>query len=628
MTTNPLDVSCPNCSALPGKRCIELRTRHRKRPLTRPEPHISRWWPTRPCPRCHALPGEQCRTPSGRIQRTPHTSRCALSREEQRRLEQQRSPPTTAAPPPRARAAASPPPDRPALVPLPAVPPGPRRTGVRAATQLTTEPPASDRDQPSAAAGRSDAPEAGIRAGHAPVAVDVAARAPGEQVATNTLRAYTSDWRQFERWTDERALNALPADPETCAAYLTDLAEQGLHVNTVRRRAHVIAQTHQRAGDGSPISDPRVQRALELAARAPRAPTGQKLPLLRAVLARVIDHIDTTSTSGLRDRALLLTGGALGLRRAELAAITVADLEPHPDGINVTLPPTAGRTPTTMLLARRQARNECPVAALDAWLERAAITQGPIARRVTRTGTISSPSPPNPSRSSSNDASPPPASTPASSPANPSAPDTPLKPSSTDSPKHKQATRRRPPNADQHGPKSGNRQRVYPRRSAARRRTRLPRHRVCPEHQVAIPARRRVKGRGVWVRRPSLAWTQRIVHPTCAPKRRPSPPSSTRGSADVRAATVTTQFWRRVEPRAISAAARELERQVVADHLRKQPPVLLKVGPASGRRHRRRANHGRSGASGERLRSRPRTSSVALGTPPARPPRRTGLRPR
>jgi hypothetical protein len=326
MTTNPLDVSCPNCGALPGKRCIELRTRHRKRLLTRREPHVSRWWPTRPCPRCPALPGEQCRTPSGRIQRTPHTSRCALSREEQRRLEQQRSPPMTAARPPRAHAAASPPPDRAALLPLPPVQPAPPRTGVQTATQLATAPLASDHDQPSAAAGHSDAPDAGIRPGHGPVAGDVAARPAGEQVATNTLRAYTSDWRRFERWTDERALRALPADPGTCAAYLSDLTEQGLHVNTVRRRAHVIAQTHQRAGEANPISDPRVQRALELAAQAPRAPTDQKLPLVRAVLARVIDHIDTTSSSGLRDRALLLTGAALGLRRAELAAITLADL--------------------------------------------------------------------------------------------------------------------------------------------------------------------------------------------------------------------------------------------------------------------------------------------------------------
>ncbi len=257
--------------------------------------------------------------------------------------------------------------------------------------QLATAPPASDHDQPSAAPGRSDAPDAGIRAGHGPVGGDVAAQPAGEQVATNTLRAYTSDWRRFERWTDERAQRALPADPGTCAAYLSDLAEQGLHVNTVRRRAHVIAQTHQRAGEANPIGDPGVQRALELAAQAPRAPTGQKLPLLRTVLARVLDHIDTTTSSGLRDRALLLTGAALGLRRAELAAITPADLQPHPDGLNVTLPRTPGRTPTTMLLARRQPQNRCPVAALDAWLERAAITHGPIARRVTRTGTISSP---------------------------------------------------------------------------------------------------------------------------------------------------------------------------------------------------------------------------------------------
>ncbi len=46
--------------------------------------------------------------------------------------------------------------------------------------------------------------------------------------ADATLRAYRSDWRIFETWCAAKALVALPATPPTAAAFLTDLADQGL----------------------------------------------------------------------------------------------------------------------------------------------------------------------------------------------------------------------------------------------------------------------------------------------------------------------------------------------------------------------------------------------------------------
>jgi hypothetical protein len=42
--------------------------------------------------------------------------------------------------------------------------------------------------------------------------------------APNTIRAYRTDWQAFTSCCDERALEALPAEPATVAAYLTDLA--------------------------------------------------------------------------------------------------------------------------------------------------------------------------------------------------------------------------------------------------------------------------------------------------------------------------------------------------------------------------------------------------------------------
>jgi integrase len=65
-----------------------------------------------------------------------------------------------------------------------------------------------------------------------------------------------------------------------------------------------------------------------------RAP-GKKVALLRDQLTTVIDGIELDTTAGLRDRALLLVGFALGLRRSELVALNAEDLSPSPDGVVV-----------------------------------------------------------------------------------------------------------------------------------------------------------------------------------------------------------------------------------------------------------------------------------------------------
>ena len=212
--------------------------------------------------------------------------------------------------------------------------------------------------------------------------------------APNTTKAYESDWRQFERWAQEHALDPMPAGPATCGLYLTALALRGLKVSTIRRRAAAITRAHRQASHPSPVWDPRVLTLLEGIARTHGAPAAKKVALLRDPLLELVDRIDATTSSGLRDRALLLVGFALGLRRSELVAISVEDLSPHHDGVTVRL--AASKTDQTavghsFLLAYAQSPNPCPVRSLRAWIDHAGLTTGPIARRVTRTGKASSP---------------------------------------------------------------------------------------------------------------------------------------------------------------------------------------------------------------------------------------------
>jgi site-specific recombinase XerD len=85
----------------------------------------------------------------------------------------------------------------------------------------------------------------------------------------------------------------------------------------------------------------------------------------------------------LRNRAILLLGFAGAFRRSELVALNVEDLEETPEGMLVTL----RRSKTDQEgIGRKVAipRGEvaCPVAAVKAWLEAAAITTGAVFVRI------------------------------------------------------------------------------------------------------------------------------------------------------------------------------------------------------------------------------------------------------
>ena len=72
--------------------------------------------------------------------------------------------------------------------------------------------------------------------------------------AANTLRAYTSDWSQFEGWCDERGLDPLPARPEAVATYLAALALAGKADTTIGRHLAAIGWKHRQEGLVSPTA--------------------------------------------------------------------------------------------------------------------------------------------------------------------------------------------------------------------------------------------------------------------------------------------------------------------------------------------------------------------------------------
>jgi integrase len=89
---------------------------------------------------------------------------------------------------------------------------------------------------------------------------------------------------------------------------------------------------------------------------------------------------------GLRDRALLLVGFAAALRPSEIASLTIEHITRHTDGIELFLPWRKNDQDArgTKLWLPEGRTDLCPVAALEAWLAAAAITEGPLFRRIWR----------------------------------------------------------------------------------------------------------------------------------------------------------------------------------------------------------------------------------------------------
>jgi integrase len=94
---------------------------------------------------------------------------------------------------------------------------------------------------------------------------------------------------------------------------------------------------------------------------------------------------------GIRDRALLLIGFAGAFRRSELTSLDVADLDFIGNGMTIRLRRSKtdqeGRGETVGIPWGAN-RETCPVLALQAWLDTAAITTGPIFRPIDRHGNI------------------------------------------------------------------------------------------------------------------------------------------------------------------------------------------------------------------------------------------------
>ena len=167
-------------------------------------------------------------------------------------------------------------------------------------------------------------------------------------VAPNTRRAYNQAWRRFAVWAENRQLPVLPAAPEVVAAFLTELAELGMAVSTLRLQKSALAAVHRAAGERDPTETEGVRKVMSGLARTVGRNQKQARPLTAEGLAAVratatqprrnhrSDGKQETAERALRrgqvDVALLSVMRDGLLRRSEAARLRWDEVEFQEDG--------------------------------------------------------------------------------------------------------------------------------------------------------------------------------------------------------------------------------------------------------------------------------------------------------
>ena len=195
------------------------------------------------------------------------------------------------------------------------------------------------------------------------------------------------------RWCAARGLTPLPGDPAALCAYLTERAADGIAMSSLDLACTAIRHMHRMHATTDPrVIDPvgaETVRQVRLGLRRTYGTAPRRLarPLSTADIRQILTSIDRTAPTGVRDAASILLGYASAMRRSELTALTLLDIQEEAAGLLVTI----RRSKTdqeghgqTVAVARGNRPETDPVAALAAWRRRRGYEPGPLFTRFYR----------------------------------------------------------------------------------------------------------------------------------------------------------------------------------------------------------------------------------------------------
>ena len=213
--------------------------------------------------------------------------------------------------------------------------------------------------------------------------------------ASNTLRAYKSDFKDFEIFCSKHGFNSIPTEPKVVSLYLTHLSTN-YKISTLRRRLVSIGVVHRLKGHYLDTKHPVIIENFLSIKRKKGSIQKAKKPILINHLKQIINVIDEQKIAKiqkLRNRTLVLIGFGGGFRRTELISVDHEDLDFVEEGVKITL----RRSKTDqfgegMIKGLPYFENEkyCPVLSLKNWLTLSKIKSGPIFRRFAKGSTLTS----------------------------------------------------------------------------------------------------------------------------------------------------------------------------------------------------------------------------------------------
>ena len=213
--------------------------------------------------------------------------------------------------------------------------------------------------------------------------------------AKNTVRAYKSDFNDFELFCTQNGLKSLPSEPKIVSLYLTHLSTKEVKMSTLKRRLVSIGVIHKLKGHYLDTKHPAIiENIMGIKRRKGSIQIGKKPILISSlkILINVIDEQDKEEIKKFRDRSIILIGFSGGFRRNEIVSLDYNDLDFVPEGLKINL--KKSKTDQfgegfTKALPYFDSSQYCPVVSMKKWIEISNITSGPLFRRFSKGSRLS-----------------------------------------------------------------------------------------------------------------------------------------------------------------------------------------------------------------------------------------------
>ena len=213
--------------------------------------------------------------------------------------------------------------------------------------------------------------------------------------ANNTVRAYKSDFNDFEIFCAQNGFKSLPSDPQIVSLYLTHLSTKEAKISTLKRRLVSIGVIHKLKGFYLDTKHPSIIENIMGIKRRKGSNQLSKKPILINSLKNIINAIDEQNKEEIkifRDRSIILIGFSGGFRRNEIVSLDYDDLDFVPEGLKINL----RRSKTdqfgegfTKALPYFDNSQYCPVVSLKKWIKISKIKSGAVFRRFSKGSKLS-----------------------------------------------------------------------------------------------------------------------------------------------------------------------------------------------------------------------------------------------